>query len=291
VLRNVPYLGSGHREHLLDIYRPREASLEERRPIVFYVHGGGFEICSKDTHWMMASQFARNGYVVFSINYRLAPQYPFPCGLQDVCAAYAWVLDNAERFGGDKRRIVVAGESAGANLATSLTLATCVERTENWARALYRRNVPPAAVVATCGLLEVSNAHRYRELAARSWAITKHVIEQIARAYLPRHPTFHGEHDLADPLRLLESGRPLARPLPPFFLGCGTADPILHDSLRLEAALTRRGVAHEARYYEGEFHAFHAMWWRSSSRDLWRHTLEFLERQLGEQGAVVEAAA
>jgi acetyl esterase len=174
---------------------------------------------------------------------------------------------------------VIAGESAGANLVTSLAIVNCVQRPESWARAVYRRNAPPAAVMAACGLYEVSNPHRFHELAERSWALTKHAIEQIARAYLPQHPRHHGEHDLADPVRLLEGPLPLSRPLPPFFVSCGTSDPILHDSLRLEAVLRRRGVEHEARYYDGEIHAFHAMWWREASQALWRDTMRFLCNQ------------
>jgi acetyl esterase len=291
VLRNIPYLGSGHRAHLLDVYRPRSADHRAQLPVVLYVHGGGFEVCSKDTHWMMAGEFARRGYLVFSVNYRLAPEHPYPAGLEDVCAAYLWVLDNAQRFGGNPSRIVVAGESAGANLVSSLALVNCVERPERWARAVYRRNAPPAAVIANCGFYEVSNAHRFRELASHSWAITKHTIEQIARAYLPRKLLPHEDYDLADPLRWLEGTGALNRPLPPFFISCGTGDPILHDSLRLETALRRRGVPHRARYYDGEIHAFHAMWWREASKALWRDTLEFLAEQFSEQAQVTTIAA
>jgi acetyl esterase len=145
---------------------------------------------------------------------------------------------------------------------------------------VYRRNKPPASVVAACGLLEVSNPHRFYELAERSWMVTKQTIEHIARSYLPHHPRHAGEHDLADPLPLLESAQALSRPLPPFFLACGTNDPLLDDTRRLEAALRRRHVEHEARYYDGEIHAFHAMWWRTQSRLLWRDTRSFLQRQL-----------
>ena len=116
-LSNIPYAQSGMKEHLLDVYRPirRKGPL----PVCIYVHGGGFRILSKDTHWLMGLIFARRGYVVFNINYRLAPRFPFPAALEDTCDAYAWVVEHAESFGGDPSRIVLAGESAGANLITS----------------------------------------------------------------------------------------------------------------------------------------------------------------------------
>ncbi|MFT3927291.1 MAG: alpha/beta hydrolase [Myxococcales bacterium] len=285
IIKDVPYLGSGDSSHTLDVVRPRDADHRAGLPVVLYVHGGGFETCSKETHWMMAGQFARAGYVVFNINYRLAPEHPFPAGLEDVCSAYLWVLDNAERFGGDHSRIVVAGESAGGNLVTSLAMATCVERPEPWARAVFRRHRVPVAVLAACGFFEVSNAGRFRALAKRSWFVTKQAIEQIGRSYLPKPAHYAGEHDLADPLRLLESSEAFARPLPPFLVTCGTADPLLHDSERLEVALRARGVDHRAHYYPGEIHAFHAMWWRASSKLLWEDTRSFLGELLAPRAA------
>lgn len=283
VLKDIPYLGSGHRAHTLDVYRPKPAAHNAALPVVLYVHGGGFEVCSKETHWMMASEFVKAGYMVVSINYRLAPKYPFPTGLTDVCAAYLWTLDNAARFGGDPANVVVAGESAGGNLVTSLALASCVERPEAFARAVFRRNRPPAAVFAACGFFEVSNAQRFWELADRSWFVTKRAIEQISRSYLPRGAMHPGEYDLADPVRMLESGTRLCRPLPPFLVTCGTADPLLHDSQRLEHALRRRRVDYRAHYYPNEIHAFHAMWWRPASKALWRDAWDFLSPALLER--------
>ena len=117
LLRDVPYRDSGRRSHLLDIYRPKGAGL---RPAVLYVHGGGFAILSKDTHRVMAMAFARQGYVVFNINYRLGPQHRYPAALEDAAAALLWVKEHARAFGADPSPIVLAGESAGANLVAAL---------------------------------------------------------------------------------------------------------------------------------------------------------------------------
>jgi acetyl esterase len=205
----------------------------------------------------------------------------------DVCAAYQWVLDNAARFGGDPTRIVVAGESAGANLALSLALLTCTPRPEAWANAVFRRGVTPRAVVAACGLLEVSNMHRYQD----AWRVIKTTLHDIRRSYLPADPRWDGEHDLANPLHILERREALTRPLPPVFVPCGTIDPIVEDSVRLERALRVLGVPHEARYYEGEYHAFHAMWWREQSRLCWQDTMAFLARHLSHDDTGRRSAA
>ena len=245
------------------------------------MHGGGFRILSKDTHWVMALAFARRGFVVFNVDYRLAPRHPFPAALDDLSRAYAWVVAHAAEHGADVGRLVLAGESAGANLVTALTAAACFARDEPYARRVFETGVVPRAVLPACGLHQVSDPGRF---ARRKPTLSRFLvdrIEEVSTAYL-RH---HDDHaapvmDLADPLRLLERDDAPARALPPFFLTCGTADPILDDTRRLHAALTRRGVASEARYYPGEPHAFHAMVFRERAREHWRDTWDFLDRNV-----------
>src|SRR6476620_1125362 len=83
--------GHGHiKEHLLDVWRPTDAAPPGGLPIVFYVHGGGFRILSKDTHWIMALGFSRRGFLVFNVSYRLAPKHRYPCAVEDVCRAFTW---------------------------------------------------------------------------------------------------------------------------------------------------------------------------------------------------------
>ncbi len=278
--RDVAYLPSGSPAHRLDVYRPLVAS--GPRPVVLYVHGGGFRILSKDSHWVMGLAFARRGFVVFNISYRLAPRHPFPAGLTDAAAAYGWVLDNAERFGGDPSQLVLAGESAGANLVTALTIATCQRRSEPWARALFDRGHVPRATMPACGILQVSDPGRFRRGDRPvSWFIHDRFVE-VHEAYLGAGAC-DGDpaHQLADPLCLLERDEPLDRPLPPFFAPCGTADPLLSDTRRLAVALARRGVPCEAPEYAGELHAFHALVFRPNARRCWSDTYRFLDRTLG----------
>jgi acetyl esterase len=275
VLRDIPYLTSGSKAHLLDVYSPRRS--EVPRPVVLYVHGGGFRILSKETHWVFGLSFARKGYLVFLINYRLAPRHPFPAPLEDVCHAYRWVLSNAARFGGDPSRIVVAGESAGANLVTSLTLATTFERPEPFAREVYDLGVVPSAVWPACGILQVSDPERFwRERAMRQ--VVKDRILAVCRGYL--HGAEGRDLFFADPLVVLESEAQPQRPLPPFFLSAGMRDPIRDDTRRLEAALRKRGVRCEARYDDGQPHAYQALLWKKAAREVWRDTFRFLDQHV-----------
>ncbi|HEY1554238.1 MAG TPA: alpha/beta hydrolase [Kofleriaceae bacterium] len=279
VERDVMY-GPHGEWNRLDIYRP--VRRPEPWPIVLYVHGGAFHLLSKDTHWLMGLVFARFGYLVVNISYRLAPKHPYPAAIEDTCAAYLWMLDHARELGGDTSRVVVAGESAGGNLITSLALATCTPRPEPWARAVYDTGIVPRAAMPFCAILQVSDADRFGKR-RRLPAWVDGMLRDAGASYLhglPRTPSPATE--LADPLLLVERGRdvPFARPLPPFFAPVGTRDPLLDDTRRLEKALAALGVPCEARYYPGGVHAFHALVWDPAARRCWRDALAFLDRHV-----------
>lgn len=277
VLKDLAY-GPLDGHHALDVYRPvdRKGPL----PVVLYVHGGGFRILSKDTHWVMGLLFARRGYLVFNVNYRLAPEHRFPAAFEDVCAAYEWVVANAAKFGGDPSRLVIAGESAGANLTSSLTLAACFRRDEPFARRVFDTGIVPQAWLPYCGVLQVSDIERLRRRWPQMSEFINDRLVEVSLAYLGRSPERHGATlDFADPLCLLESDAEPERPLPPCFAICGTKDPLIADTQRLEAALARRQIPHEAHYYPGELHAFQALVWRKLARRCWQDTFRFLDER------------
>ena len=287
VRRNLPYLDpdDGSRDHQLDIYLPtppadRPAGYRiygPPYPVVLYVHGGGFRVLSKDTHWVMALALARRGMLVFNINYRLSPRYPFPAALTDCSAALAYVAREAPRLGGDLGRVVLAGESAGANLVTALTLLRCMRRPEPWAQRVFALDLALRAVLPMCGILQVSDTERLaRRRQLSPWVMDR--LLEVTHAYLRHAPAESAA--LADPLVMLENHPVLARPLPPFFAGVGTRDPLLDDTRRLGQALSQLQVPHELRYYPGELHAFHALVYRQQARQCWADQFAFLERYL-----------
>ncbi|MFH1812461.1 MAG: alpha/beta hydrolase [Pseudomonadota bacterium] len=276
VLRDVAYRDGNLREHRLDVYRPVQRGTEPL-PVCLYLHGGGFRILSKETHWLMGLLFARRGYVVFNASYRLAPQHPFPAALEDAGDALAWVAHNAPAFGGDLSRLVLAGESAGANLATALSVCCCFERPEPVARTVYELGVVPRGVVPACGILQASDAERFGRRKKLPRFVEARMLE-VGHGYLPDGGG--PGRELADPLCLLEQDTPSQRPLPAFYIPVGTSDPLLDDTRRLAAALERRGVPCKASYFPGEVHAFHAFIWREAARTCWRETFEFLEQHV-----------
>ncbi len=277
-ITDVPYSPSGMAAHKLDIYRPTLPT-NRPRPAVMYIHGGGFHFMSKRTHWMMGLLFAARGYVVFNVEYRMAPHHKFPAAVIDVLTAYRWVVENRHRFGASGP-IVLAGESAGANLAWDVTLSACMPRPEPWARDVFELEQPPAAMVSACGMLQVTHPERYRDKNV-PWLFYDRIAE-IKDLYLPEN--FDEEsslRDFADPLLAIERGMEPRHPLPPTIATVGGADPLIDDSERLKKALERLGVAVEMLVYEGEIHSFQPMIFRANARKSWRDTFQFLADEVG----------
>lgn len=97
---------------------------EGRLPGLLYLHGGAFVIGLVDFFDDQTTRIAAEvGAVVVSVDYRCAPENPFPAGMEDCCAALRWMVDRSDELGVDPRRIGVAGESAGSNLAAAVALA------------------------------------------------------------------------------------------------------------------------------------------------------------------------
>jgi acetyl esterase len=93
-------------------------------PALVYLHGGAFMQGSPETHWDITADIASRWHIaVFSVDYALAPEHPFPAAVDDVRAAVAWVHAQAATLGIDPARLAIGGDSAGANLAAAMTLA------------------------------------------------------------------------------------------------------------------------------------------------------------------------
>jgi len=103
------------------IYTPE--GVEGPLPVIVYYHGGGWVIADIDTYEASAMALAKKtGAIVASVEYRRAPENKFPAAHEDAFAGYKWVLAHASEFGGDAKRVAVAGESAGGNLAANVAI-------------------------------------------------------------------------------------------------------------------------------------------------------------------------
>ena len=113
-LRNIPYVSGGHERNVLDLFVPEEA--DGPLPLIIWIHGGGWQNGSKENCLPMRQGYAKRGYAVASINYRLTGHAKFPAQIEDCKAAIRWLRAHAEENGIDPNRFGAWGSSAGGHL-------------------------------------------------------------------------------------------------------------------------------------------------------------------------------
>ncbi len=144
--RKLAYVESGQVPHAgraipIRVYRPHMSDLGSK-PTILWIHGGGWVAGNLDTADPAAREIASMGAVVVSVDYRLAPEHPFPAGLDDCQAVLAWLHEHITGLGNDPHAIGLAGDDAGANLAAVL------------AQAPDQRNGALAATLLVCPVLD-----------------------------------------------------------------------------------------------------------------------------------------
>jgi acetyl esterase/lipase len=186
---------------------------------LLYLHGGGHVIGSLKSHRHLVSRLAvAAGITAFHIDYRLAPEHPYPAALEDAVKAYKQILASGIAPGD----IVVGGESAGGNLATALLLK---------AREL---GLPqPAGLYLLSPWLDMTTAGQsYQKVGARDPIITREGIEMVSAAYLGGKP----DNPLTSPVRADPTG------LPPVLIQVGSEEVLLSDSLTFADHAAMAGV-------------------------------------------------
>ena len=268
---DIEYVEGGGPKQRLDIYQPDGA--DGPLPVFLYIHGGGFRILSKKTHWMVNYKFAQRGFVVFSIDYRLVPDGEYPAALQDVMAAVKWITKNGASFGADTSQWFIGGESAGANLTLALAIAACDKRPEPWASEIYDLNLPIKALFPACGMLQVSDCFRFKKRKPKLPTLLADRISSVCQEYLGDESN---AGSLADPLVILESDWVPERPFPPTMSLVGTKDPIIDDTRRLGRALDDRKIPNSIQIYPGGIHGFHIAFWTERGQRAWADQFDFL---------------
>jgi acetyl esterase/lipase len=117
VQRDIPYTNPAHDRQVLDIYSPKRA---KDLPVVFWIHGGGWQTGDKKDVQIKPQAFTDRGFVFVSTNYRLLPAVDMATIIRDVARAVGWVHDHIAEHGGDPKRLFIMGHSAGAQLAALL---------------------------------------------------------------------------------------------------------------------------------------------------------------------------
>jgi acetyl esterase/lipase len=139
VKRDVPYVAGGHQRHVLDIYSPRDA---KNLPVVFWIHGGGWQTGDKSSVQNKPQAFLDKGFVFVSTNYRLLPDVDMETIIRDIAKSIHWVHDHIAQHGGDPRRLLVMGHSAGAQLAAIVCTDDRYLKAEGLSLAIVKGCVP-----------------------------------------------------------------------------------------------------------------------------------------------------
>jgi acetyl esterase len=207
-------------------------------PCLIYFHGGGWVICSLDTHDGACRRLAMAGdFMVASVDYRLAPEHKFPAGLEDCVAAVRWMAAHGADWGIDPGRLAIGGDSAGANLA----LATLLSLRDAGAN-------PVRAGLLIYGAYAVdTDTPSQSAYGDGSYIVSTEDMRWFWDHYL------RGEADKRNPL-----AAPLhadLRRLPPLLVTACEFDPLLDDGKRLVARLEEAGTPHRYAFWPGVTHA------------------------------------
>ena len=139
VKRNIPYAEPANERQMLDVYAPENA---KNLPVVFWIHGGGWEAGDKTSVHAKPKAFVDKGYVFVSTNYRLLPNVDMETIVRDVAKSIRWVHDHIAEYGGDPKRLVVMGHSAGAQLAALICTDDRYLKAEGLSLAIIKGCVP-----------------------------------------------------------------------------------------------------------------------------------------------------
>ncbi|HKU17616.1 MAG TPA: alpha/beta hydrolase [Steroidobacteraceae bacterium] len=234
------------------------ADAEPTVATLLYLHGGGYFACTPQTHRPVTASFALAGFRTFAPAYRLAPEHPFPAGIEDAVAAYRGLLqDHAPH------QLVVAGDSAGGGLAVALLLS------------LRERGIPqPAAAALFSPFVDLAaTGESARNNSERCAMFTSESFGRAAQFYV-------GDGDRRAPL-----ASPLyadLRGLPPLLIHVGADETLLDDSRRLAERAQRAGVKVELEIWPAVPHVwqlFHR--WIPEGRSSLREAGMFLAREVG----------
>lgn len=212
-------------------------------PIIIYSHGGFWIGGNLDTHDSVCRKLSKNSKaIVISVDYRLAPENPFPAGLNDVYNVLQWTYKNAESINGDKNHIAVAGDSAGGNLSAAVSL---MARDKNGPHIDCQVLIYPST-----NILEL-NSNSWSYLIA-DFNISKEDMEQYISLYVPKKEDRKSPY--ASPLLASDFNK-----LPNTLIITAEIDPLRDEGEAYGNKLKNSGIQVESTRYNGVTHGFITM--------------------------------
>lgn len=223
------------------IYRPSGSAPDGGWPIVVFAHGGGWVFCDLDSHDGLCRSFTNQmPAVVISVAYRLAPEHPWPAAADDMYAAFEWAVENAVSIGGCPDHIVVAGDSAGGNLAAVTALM-----------ARDRSDHRPAAQLLLYPVIAADFGTESYRLFGSGYYNPQEAMQWYWDQYVPN--AAERSHPYASPLHADLRG------VAPTIIAINGCDPLRDEMIAYADALTAAGVHVVRCDYEGGIHGFMTM--------------------------------
>ena len=210
-----------------------------RPPLLVYLHGGGWVVCDLDTHDNLCRFLAREaGALVLSVDYRLAPEHPFPAAVEDALAAFRYGVEAADELGADPRTVAIGGDSAGANLAAVVSHQMVAEG-----------GPLPAFTLSIYPVTDLSEKRASYRLFGEGFVLTE------------AHMDWYRSHYLPDDAAALD---PRASPLlaedlagmPPTYVATAGFDPLRDEGEEYARRLRDAGVPVALRRHPGLIHGF-----------------------------------
>ncbi len=225
-----------------------------KKGVILYLHGGAYALGSINVHREYLSRLAiETRRRVFAINYRLAPEHPFPAALEDSLKAYHWLLSQ----GYDSSEIAIAGDSAGGGLALS-TLVALRDASEP---------LPACAVVISPWVDLTLSGNSIHQNAQNDPILSPKILESFANIYVADNKT---HNPLISPLFADLNG------LPPLLIHVGTNEILLDDAHRILKKALLAGVKAKLETWEGLFHVFQIIGFIPETELSLKHLSQFI---------------
>ncbi|MBT30367.1 MAG: hypothetical protein CMO01_11970 [Thalassobius sp.] len=210
-----------------------DTEAQSKSPIMLYLHGGGYVMGSIATHQSLCKRIAETcNLSVLAVEYRLAPEYPFPAAPDDAISAYLWLV---KRY--PDRKVIVAGDSAGGGLALALTIKLIEDREQT-----------PDMLVLFAPWTDLScSTPKVKEMAKSDLILDIDELHEAAKVYSGR---FEIENPFISPINAS------FKSFPPVYIQVGGKDMLMEDSLRVVEKMKADGVEVELDIWEKMFHVW-----------------------------------
>jgi acetyl esterase len=224
------------------LYRPQGSNAAQILPVLVFMHGGGWTIGDLDTHDVACREICNRAFcAVVAVDYRLAPEHPFPAAVEDTVAAVRWVAGHASHLALDPKRIAVGGDSAGGNLAA---VAALILRDAGGPALALQLLIYPATDFRCNTPSHAQNGSGY--------LLTREAIDYFSNSYL-------GAAGQGNDWRASPALAPSFRGLPPAFVLTAGYDPLRDEGAQYAQLLRDAGVAVEYVCFERQIHGFITM--------------------------------